>query len=75
MNTINEFLPIGESDLPHALESDEIDAVVSRRSDKDFVIGGKSIPHLEKLSRKRQNNLPEFDHLQTNIDWYEIINP
>jgi carboxyl-terminal processing protease len=71
MNSVNEFLPIGESDLPHALESDEIPAVVARRGTKDFVIGAGAIAHLEKLSRKRQDSLNEFDHLQTNIDWYK----
>ncbi|MBH55264.1 MAG: tail-specific protease [Opitutaceae bacterium] len=72
MNTINEFLPIGESDLPHALEPDKIDPVISRRGPNDFVIEEKSIPYLEKLSRKRQDTLAEFDHLQTNIDWYKV---
>ncbi|MBO93575.1 MAG: tail-specific protease [Opitutales bacterium] len=69
MNSINEFLPIGESDLPHALENDEIPAVVSRRGADDFVIGNGAIAHLNKLSRKRQESLPEFDYLQTYIDW------
>ncbi|MGE4551114.1 MAG: carboxy terminal-processing peptidase, partial [Opitutales bacterium] len=71
MNSINEFLPIGESDLPHALESDEIPAVVSRRGKEDFEIGEGAINHLERLSRKRQENLDEFEYLQTNIDWYK----
>ncbi len=71
MNSINEFLPIGESDLPHALESDEIPAVVSRRGSDDFVIGDGAIAYLKKLSLKRQESLPEFDYLQTNINWYQ----
>ncbi len=71
MNSINEFLPIGESDLPNALESDEIPAVVSRRGKDDFAIDKGAISHVDKLSRKRQEKLKEFDYLQTNIDWYK----
>ncbi|MFP6855151.1 MAG: carboxy terminal-processing peptidase, partial [Opitutales bacterium] len=71
MKSINNFLPIGESDLPNALESDKIPAVVSRRGSNDFVIAKGSIAHLDKLSLKRQESLPEFKHLHTNIDWYK----
>tara|TARA_B100001123_G_scaffold334407_1_gene377623 strand:- start:3508 stop:5805 length:2298 start_codon:yes stop_codon:yes gene_type:complete len=71
MNSINEFLPIGESDLPHALESDSIPAVLSRMGPEDFVIREETTAFLDRLSQKRQKELPEFDHLEKNIAWYK----
>ncbi|MBI2813347.1 MAG: carboxy terminal-processing peptidase [Opitutae bacterium] len=65
--SIDDFLPIGESDLPHALMWDEI---------KSVPFEGKSLaktfvqPLLE-ASRERQHTLQEFAYLNRNIDWFK----
>jgi carboxyl-terminal processing protease len=65
--SINNFLPIGESDLPHALMWDEI---------KSAPFEGKALakafvqPLLE-ASRERQQSLEEFAYLNKSIDWFK----
>ncbi|WP_438482496.1 carboxy terminal-processing peptidase [Oleiharenicola lentus] len=65
--SIEDFLPIGEADLPHALVWDEI---------KPTFFEGKPLtptylkPLLE-ASRERQNSLEEFAYLKKNIDWFK----
>lgn len=65
--SIEDFLPIGESDLPHALMWDEI---------KSTPFAGKPLDatYLQPLleaSRQRQKSLEEFAYLQKNIDWFK----
>ncbi|MFP6885998.1 MAG: carboxy terminal-processing peptidase, partial [Opitutales bacterium] len=71
MPSINEFLPIGEADLPHAMEWDEIPAVNYRRPAEEFRIVSEDAKRLLDASRKRQKEEEEFAHLQKNVDWYK----
>jgi carboxyl-terminal processing protease len=65
--SIDDFLPIGESDLPHALAWDEIAS--SRFDGKP--LDSKVITPLLEASRKRQTDLEEFAYLKKNIDWFK----
>lgn len=65
--SIEDLLPIGESDLPHALVWDEI---------KTTQFEGKALPGtfiqpLLAASKERQNSLEEFSLLKKNIDWFK----
>ncbi len=65
--SIEDFLPIGESSLPHALVWDEI---------KSTPFDGKAlapsfVKPLVTASRERQNSLEEFALLKKNIDWFK----
>jgi len=71
--SVNEFLPIGESDLPHALEWDQIDAVDWLNDWKKLNISSPEDPKLKAAlaqnSTRRQQALDEFDFLQEQIEW------
>ena len=71
MSSINEFLPIGEADLPHAMEWDEIPAVNYRRPAEEFRIVSEEAKRLLDASLQRQKEKEEFAHLQKNVDWYK----
>ena len=71
MPTINEFLPIGESDLDNALPCDSIAAVNFRRPANEFIYQDSSIRKLKEKSLDRQENLPEFMYLNDNVNWYK----
>jgi carboxyl-terminal processing protease len=65
--SIEDFLPIGEADLPHALVWDEI---------KSTAFEGKPLAStflqpLTEASLERQKSLSEFAYLQKNIDWFK----
>ena len=65
--SIDDFLPIGEADLPHALMWDEI---------KPTAFEGKALAQtfikpLLEASRERQQSLGEFAYLKKNIDWFK----
>ncbi len=65
--SIEEFLPIGEQDLPHALPWDEI---------SPSFFDGQPLPEaklaaLRTHSEKRMATLPEFDLLRRNIARFE----
>jgi carboxyl-terminal processing protease len=64
--SIEEFLPIGESDLPHALMWDEIrpTSFEGRPLDPSF------LEPLRQASLDRQQNLEEFAYLRRNIEWF-----
>lgn len=66
--SIDEFLPIGESSLPHALVWDEIPT--------SFFDGGpldpKVLETLRGSSQQRQENLDEFAYLRKNVDWFKV---
>jgi carboxyl-terminal processing protease len=65
--SIDDYLPIGESSLPHALIWDEI---------KSTVFEGKALARtfvqpLIEASRERQDSLEEFAYLKKSIDWFK----
>lgn len=65
--SVDEFLPIGESSLPHALVWDEI-------KPSPFTGGPLSADTLSALraaSEARQKTLPEFGWLRDNISWFK----
>ncbi|MFW5873791.1 MAG: carboxy terminal-processing peptidase [Verrucomicrobiota bacterium] len=71
--SVNEFLPIGESDLDHALPWGKIDPV---EWFNDWEKVGVTSPEDEELrdalleaSRERQESLDEFKFLQDQIEW------
>jgi len=66
--SIDEFLPIGEASLPHAMMWDEIKPTpdfVGKPLDKPFLVS------LQQASLDRQNRLEEFSFLKKNIDWFK----
>jgi len=71
IDTINTFLPIGESDLDNALEWDRIPAVNFRRPDDEFLYALGDVEKLRSLSEKRQDTLSEFKYLKENISWFK----
>jgi carboxyl-terminal processing protease len=65
--SIDDYLPIGEKDLPHALVWDVIPS---------STFDGKPLPPqilnpLREASRTRQGKLEEFSFLNKNIDWFK----
>jgi carboxyl-terminal processing protease len=72
MLSINEFLPIGEADLPHAMEWDEIPGVNYRRPAEEFRIRPENSKQLLETSLKRQREKEEFIYLRKNVDWYKV---
>ena len=71
MPSINEFLPIGEADLPHAMKWDEIPGVNYRRPSEEFRIRPEDTKSLLETSFKRQRVKEEFAYLRKNVDWYK----
>lgn len=71
--SVNEFLPIGESDLPHALPWDQIAAVDWFNDWKKLKISSPEDPALKtaltKQSLARQEALEEFAFLSEQIEW------
>lgn len=74
--SVNEFLPIGESDLPHALPWDEIPEVDWFNDWKKLNISSPEDPELKaalaKKSAERQENLEEFAFLKEQITWRKL---
>jgi len=66
--SVNEFLPIGESDLPHALPWDHI----STSFFDGAPLSAKVLQPLQKASLLRQQSLEEFDYLRRNVDWFKM---
>jgi carboxyl-terminal processing protease len=65
--SVDEFLPIGESDLPHALVWDKIPT-----SFFDGVpIDARVLARLRENSAKRQQDLEEFAFLRRYVNWYK----
>lgn len=64
--SIEDYLPIGEADLPHALMWDEIRPTnfEGQPLDRSF------LQPLLQASQERQNQLEEFSFLKRNIDWF-----
>ncbi len=65
--SIEEFLPIGESDLPHALAWDTIKTTRFEGSSLD----ARFIDLLRQRSLARQTSLEEFAYLRRNIDRFK----
>ena len=65
--SIDEFLPIGERDLPHALVWDEIPSSVFDGKP----LSPKILTPLRTDSQVRQAKLEEFALLKKNIDWFK----
>lgn len=71
--SVNEFLPIGEDDLPHALPWDEIEPIdwindwakLDVASPEDPAL----IEQLAQASMARQTELEEFRFLKEQIEW------
>jgi len=65
--SIDDYLPIGEKSLPHALVWDEIPT--------SFFDGARLDPKIVKplrdASQERQQKLEEFAWLKKNIDWFK----
>ena len=61
----DDYLPIGESDLPHALVWDQIPGV---RFDGQ-ALPAKMISQLRQDSLDRQTHLDEFAYLRKDVDW------
>jgi len=71
MHSINEYLPIGESDLDNALAWDKIPEVNFRRPEGEFKYNEVENNLLRRLSEKRQQQEKEFKYLEKNISWFK----
>jgi carboxyl-terminal processing protease len=65
--SVDEFLPIGESDLPHALVWDKITTSFFDGAPIDRRV----LARLKDLSAKRQASLPEFAFIRNYVDWFK----
>jgi carboxyl-terminal processing protease len=65
--SVNNFLPIGESDLPHALAWDHI---ASSRFNGQPLAPAQLTP-LVTASAQRQSHLAEFDYQRRAIEWFK----
>jgi carboxyl-terminal processing protease len=65
--SVDEYLPIGESDLPHALVWDKIPTSRFDGSPLD----PKVLEQLRKASEARQKSLEEFAFLRKNVEWFK----
>lgn len=66
--SIDDYLPIGERDLPRALIWDEIPS--SKFAGRP--VSSTLAQELRTRSEVRQKALPEFDLLRKNIDWFKV---
>ncbi len=66
--SIDEFLPIGEGSLPHALVWDEIPTSFFDGAPLD----AKVLKPLREASVARQEKLDEFLYLRKNVDWFKM---
>jgi carboxyl-terminal processing protease len=65
--SIDDYLPIGETALPHALVWDQIPTSFYDGAPLDT----KILSPLRKASLERQSQLEEFTFLKKNIDWFK----
>jgi carboxyl-terminal processing protease len=65
--SIDDFMPIGESNLPNALVWDEIPSTTFSGRPLDL----KILAPLRSGSQSRLENLQEFAYLKKNIDWFK----
>lgn len=71
--SVNEFLPIGEADLPHALPWNQIKAVEWindwPKLGIDAVNNSNLVTSLQQKNQQRIEHLDEFDYLKKQIEW------
>jgi len=71
--SVNEFLPIGEDDLPHALPWGEIEPAEWTNNweklDVDSPQSPQLVNYLETASEARQEGLEEFNFLKQQVEW------
>lgn len=71
--SVNEFLPIGEDDLPHALPWDKVEAVDWVNNWAKLNVASPEDPalvaRLAEASKARQDSLDEFQFLKKQIQW------
>ena len=72
--SINEYLPIGESDLPNALVWDTIDPLEWDPEDT-FVSNGVQVDEnllasLSEMHQKRMQDEEEFDYMKRSLNWF-----
>ncbi|HEY4246684.1 MAG TPA: carboxy terminal-processing peptidase [Lacunisphaera sp.] len=65
--SIDDYLPIGEASLPHALMWDEIKST----SFQGKTLAPTFLKPLLEASHTRQDSLAEFSYLKKNIDWFK----
>jgi carboxyl-terminal processing protease len=65
--SIDEYLPIGESDLPHALVWDKIQTSTFDGAPID----SKVLDRLRADSAARQTSLEEFGYIRKYVDWFK----
>lgn len=65
--SMEDFLKIGERDLPHALVWDEISTSIPKGSPLDPHLLGQ----LRNTSDQRRQTLPEFDYLRESVNWFK----
>lgn len=65
--SIDDYLPVGEKDLPHALGWDEIPTSFFEGKPLD----ASSLMPLRTASTARQDSLEEFTYLKKTIDWFK----
>jgi carboxyl-terminal processing protease len=74
--SVNEFLPIGESDLPNALPWTKIDPVNWEKDWQGLTLSDAKEPALKttltQKSEARQQSLEEFEFLQEQIEWRRV---
>lgn len=66
--SIEDYMPIGESDLPRALVWDEIPSSKFAGEPLD----AKVLTPLREASAARQARLEEFQFLRKNVDWFKM---
>lgn len=66
--SVDEYMPIGESDLPHALAWDEIPAASNFTG---HPLAANVLQQLRADSEFRQQHLPEFAYLRKSVDWFK----
>lgn len=71
ISSINELLPIGESDLDNALAWDTIPPVSHRRPDYEFVYTDDELNFISQSSLSRQKQLAEFKYIDRNIEIFK----
>ncbi len=71
MHSVNEYLPIGESDLEKALAWDKIPEVNFRRPEGEFKYTDSTVEFLSARSKTRQSIAKEFEYLEKNISWFK----
>jgi carboxyl-terminal processing protease len=64
--SIDDLLPVGEKDLPHALVWDEIPTSFFEGKPLESNL----VSSLRTASIERQEALPEFSYLKRNIEWF-----